>query len=228
MIKIEKEVVFGWEAAVRGMRNSYNSWEKGDSGYGCNSGLCKACGVSPIWCKSTIGYVIGENDLELMKKLSKAGSSHAKFRRMINVTVDITAPLYWWKEFDTYKVGTVALSCSTMHTIADHEFSREDFSAEYLYDDELDCLDFVISYLNGARSLYLAMKRKEYWQSMIHLLPSSYNQKRTVQFNYEVLSAVYRDRKNHKLDEWRDFCSWIEGLPYAEGVVYICKEKSNE
>lgn len=212
MIKIEKTEVFGWEAAIRGMRNPMNSWEKSDSDF-------------------SKGVRIGENDLKLMKKLSAAGNDHAKYLRMINVTCDITAPLYWWKEFDTYKVGTVANSCSTMHKIHAKEFTLEDFSHEHVTTRSLDILLSTIKYLNECRDLYVNYEshdnsgypkptKKEVWWQMIQLLPSSYNQKRTVQLNYQVLKNMYGSRKNHKLDEWRQFCEWIETLPYAKGLIY--------
>lgn len=212
MIKIENVDVYGWESAIRGMRNPMNSWNKSDSG------------VKEIY---GVGYkfVIGDNDLKLMKSLVKAGTDHRKFLRMINVTMDIVAPLYWWKEFDTYKIGTVANSCSTMHKIADKEFTIDDFSYEHLISDEdthtnyLCVLDFVVDSLNRARVKYLETKDKDYWWQMIQLLPSSYNQRRTVQLNYEVLLNMYHARKNHKLDCWRTFCEWIESLPYAKELI---------
>lgn len=212
MIKIENVDVYGWEAAIRGMRNPMNSWEKSDSEfliYGFHQ-----------------NYVIGDNDLKLMRNLAKAGPDHGKFLRMINVTCDITAPLYWWKEFDTYKVGTVANSCSTMHKIAAKEFTLDDFSHEHLIVAGLNSLKRTIEDLNSCREGYLdeSIKqnpewRKEVWWQMIQLLPSSYNQKRTVMLNYEVLAGIYPMRKNHKLDEWVDFCKWIETLPYSEIIV---------
>lgn len=221
MIEIENYEIFGWEHAIRGMRNPLNSWKKSDSYWD--------------WPEYPDRFVIGPNDLELMKKLAKAGSSHRKYLRMITVYLDITAPLYWWKEFDTYKVGTVANSCSTMHKIHDKEFTVDDFSHEHLVDDISephfyasnvshnwnfrDVLWTTIIALNNARELYLETKDKKYWWQMIQLLPSSYNQKRTIMLNYEVLSNMYHDRKNHKLDEWRDFCSWIESLPYSELII---------
>ena len=198
MIELECTVVCCWEAAIRGMRNPLNSWSKSDS----------------------LGDIlVGDNDLALMKKLAAAGSAHAKYRRMITVTVDITAPLYWWKEFDTYKVGTVANSCSTMHKIHDKEFALEDFSCENMLEDSICVLDFVVQTLNYNRKLYLETKDKAYWWQMIQLLPSSYNQRRTVLLNSEVLSGIYRDRKEHKLDEWRELCKWIEELPYSEVIT---------
>ena len=219
MIKFEHTEVEGWGAAIRGMRNPMNSWEKSDS-----------------------IFDVGPNDYDLMMKLRNAGTDHRKFMRMIVVYVDITAPLYWWKEFDTYKVGTVSNSCSTMHKIADKEFTLEDFSTEHLYSDELDFFKELIGRLNGARELYLESKKKEDWWQMIQLLPSSYNQRRTVMMNYEVLANIYKSRKNHKLDEWCEhkvelvgdcpanmypyllrkygsFCDWIKTLPYSELIT---------
>lgn len=218
MIKITNAEVCGWDAAIRGMRNPMNSWDKSDSKH---------------WRETIVGHdveyrVIGRNDLTLMKKLVEAGSDHAKFMRMINVTMDVTAPLYWWKEFDTYKVGTVVNSCSTMHTIADEEFTLEDFSYEHLTPAAIATIRTVIERLNFARKEFLKGRKgsefgmpsaKEYWWDMIQLLPSSYNQKRTVQLNYAVLRNMYHARRNHKLDEWRDFCSWVESLPYAELIT---------
>ena len=209
MIKIENVDVYGWEVAIRGMRNPMNSWEKSDSAFSIYD--YPQC------------YVMGDNDLKLMRNLAKAGPDHGKFLRMINVTCDITAPLYWWKEFDTYKVGTVANSCSTMHKIHSKRFEREDFSTEHIYNFEehhwMVCMDNVISSLNVARERYLETKDKKYWWQMIQLLPTSYNQKRTVQLNYQVLKNIYHARKEHKLDEWRYFCEWIETLPYSELIT---------
>ena len=215
MIKIEKSEVFGWEASIRGLRNPMNSWDKSDTIFDGDK-----------WC-------MGENDLKLMKTLSKAGNDHAKFLRMINVTVDITAPLYWWKEFDTYKVGTVANSCSTMHKIHAKEFERGDFSYEHLFDFmigdvkllPIEVLDYTIDCLNMCRERYLETKDKEYWWQMIQLLPSSYNQKRTVQLNYQVLKQMYFARKDHKLDEWHTLCEWMEKLPYFKE---ICMEVTDQ
>lgn len=208
MIKIEKTDVFGWESAVRGMRNPMNSWEKSDSTF------------LPVNAPPA-EYVpeIGDNDLSLMKKLVKAGADHSKFMRMINVTCDITAPLYWWKEYDTYKVGTVANSCSTMHKIHAKEFTLDDFSHEHLAPAVIDHLHKTIDILNLYRSFYNDIKSKSSWYQMIQLLPSSYNQKRTVQLNYAVLRNMYHSRKNHKLDEWRTFCEWVESLPYSELIT---------
>ena len=201
MIKIENVETYGWEAAIRGMRNPMNSWKKSDSEY------CDA------------EFVVGDNDLLLMMKLSEAGNDHGKFLRMINVTMDITAPLYWWKEFDTYKVGTVANSCSTMHKIQEKEFSIDMFSHEHLEEYSKVVLLNVIELLNIYRKEYLKSKSKMYWWQMIQMLPSSYNQKRTVQLNYAVLKNMYHSRKNHKLDEWINLCNCIENLPYSELIV---------
>ena len=227
MIKIEKTEVFGWEAAIRGMRNPMNSWDKSDS-FGYNPEyMCCTCNLEVEACRSRVAsnYVcfgIGENDLKLMQNLCKAGNDHSKFMRMINVTCDITAPLYWWKEFDTYKVGTVANSCSTMHKIHAKEFTLDDFSHEHLYRivdtsgirwDCLDSLEHTIQHLNAARECYLNTKDKDVWWQMIQLLPSSYNQKRTVQLNYQVLKA-FDSRKGHKLDEWAELLRWRDSLPY--------------
>lgn len=250
MIKIENFEIMGFEHAIRGMRNPMNSWDKSDSGY------------YPIG-EHGCGVEIGDNDHALMTKLAKGGPVHAKYRRMITVYVDITAPLYWWKEFDTYKVGTVANSCSTMHKIHEKEFTIEDFSTEHLFGPkDMDVLDnehysiekdnalaavnvdgdwcyftpkgyiqMTCNILNHYRSLYiscpkeLAPEKKKYWWQMIQLLPSSYNQKRTVMLNYEVLHNMYKWRKNHKLDEWREFCKWIETLPYSE--IITMEEKEN-
>ena len=199
MIKIENVDVYGWEAAIRGMRNPMNSWHLSDS------------------LPGTDGFYVGEADLGLMKRLVSSGSDHGKFMRCITATLDITAPLYWWKEFDTYKVGTVANSCSTMHKIHAKEFTLEDFSHEHLYD--IDPLKRIIKHLNNERLFYLDEKNKTHWWQMIQLLPSSYNQKRTVLLNYEVLRHMYKARKNHKLDEWRELCQWIETLPHAELIT---------
>ena len=227
MIKLEHTDVYGFEAAIRGMRNPLNSWDKSDSGYvDCENyeGVaCKSecpyghfCIESPYW-----HYNIGENDLALMRKLAHAGDDHGKFARFINVTVDITAPLYWWKEFDTYKVGTVSNSCSTMHKIHEKEFSLDDFSHEHLSTGEYSNTELLISVLdclNVARELFLETSDKEYWWQMIQLLPSSYNQRRTVQLNYQVLNRIYNARKNHRLDEWHEFCDWVEKLPYFKEI----------
>ena len=205
MIKLSNTEVYGWQAAIRGMRNPMNSWDKSDSVF--NAGY------------SGNGIIIGDNDLALMKKLASAGTDHRKFMRMINVTVDINAPLYWWKEFDTYKVGTVRNSCSTMHKLTAKEFTLDDFSYEHLDDCGLDHIKNTIDLLNEIRRYYIETKNKFDWLQIIQLLPSSYNQKATVQLNYEVLANMYHARKNHKLYEWRIFCNWIETLPYSELIT---------
>lgn len=214
---------------IQGMRNPMNSWDKKDSREGCEQGLCwKTCNFSPHWCGSTPRYVLGENDRSLMQRLSNAGTEHRKYMRMMPVYVRITAPLYWWKEFDTYKVGTVANSCSTMHKIAEKEFTLDDFSHEHLLSKEpiptriystKQMMEATIENLNIYRKLYLKTKDKKYWWQMIQLLPSSYNQTRNVMLNYEVLANIYRQRKGHKLDEWREFCKWIDSLPYSELIT---------
>lgn len=262
MIKLENKEVMGWEAAIRGMRNPKNSWEKSDSGWDAH--------IPPLELRNQVDwkrwaehykavqysdeytYDIGPNDRDLMARLRNAGTDHRKFMRMITVYVDITAPLYWWKEFDTYKVGTVANSCSTMHKIADKEFTLEDFSCEHLFDvkdmissdqhnensinkdialaavnvDGNDCyftpkgfIQMTCNILNRYRNRFLETKDKRYWWQMIQLLPSSYNQRRTVMLNYEVLANMYKSRKNHKLDEWHVLCDWIESLPYGQLIT---------
>lgn len=245
MIKFENEEVLGWEHAIRGMRNPMNSWDKSDS-FNCSTcknnfqdydiTMSEECGGCCSWNNKYISngeLKLGDNDLGLMKRLRKAGTDHRKYLRMITVYVDITAPLYWWKEFDTYKVGTVANSCSTMHKIHEKEFTLEDFSCEHLgrfiedtggdiapVYDFTKPLEFTIEMLNIAREKYLETKDKKYWWQMIQLLPSSYNQKRTVMMNYEVLNNIYKSRKNHKLDEWSiGFIKWIESLPYAKELI---------
>lgn len=257
MIKLEHVVLASpeqMEFIIEGMRNRTNSWEKKDSREGCEQGLCwKTCNFSPYWCGNNPRYIFGENDHSLMQQLSIAGTDHRKFMRMMPVYVRITAPLYWWKEFDTYKVGTVSNSCSTMNTIAERKFTLDDFSTDqlceigsediallgeeapyYKHRFELD----ICSELNFARRLYLAAdkklkradltdserkhvtaQRKKYWWQMIQLLPSSYNQTCNVMMNYEVLANIYKSRKNHKLDEWQEFCKWIEELPYSELIL---------
>ena len=221
MIKIENTEIVGWEAAIRGMRNPLNSWEKSDSGYGCGNDkeyFCDKCSSSFHCPSREKTYNIGSNDLDLMTRLRNAGTDHRKFMRMITVYVDITAPLYWWKEFDTYKVGTVANSCSTMHKIHAKEFTLDDFSYEHLY-LPLQDLRPTIDLLNTYRERYLETKDKSDWWQLIQLLPSSYNQRRTVMLNYEVLANIYKSRRNHKLDEWHVFCEWIENLPYSEFII---------
>lgn len=227
MIKLENVVLASseqMEFIIQGMRNPMNSWEKSDSGY---SNLCEK-------------FITGDRDVQLMQRLSNAGTEHRKYMRMMPVYVRITAPLYWWKEFDTYKVGTVANSCSTMHKIAEKEFTLEDFSYEhlknacdvsvpytskiiYIYENK-KILEDIVEILNNARDLYLETKDKIFWWQMIQLLPSSYNQTRNVMLNYEVLANIYRQRKNHKLDEWREVCKWIETLPYSELITGKEKE----
>lgn len=234
-IKIEHTEVFGWEAAIRGLRNPKNSWHLSDT-VDCAAKL-QHC-EKYVNCTSIGDYCIGENDFKLMRTLAHAGSDHGKFLRMINVTVDLTAPLYWWKEFDTYKVGTVANSCSTMHKIHAKEFTMDDFSHEHLYNcngykdliglfrvgedgsymDSTRILKMIVDVLNIYRAEFLKTKDKRCWWQMIQLLPSSYNQKRTVQLNYAVLLNMYHARKNHKLDEWHTLCEWIEELPYFRDI----------
>ncbi len=252
MIKIENSEVMGWEHAIHGMRNPMNSWEKSDSDYRkFLSQKCDECGKYNIPDENSCdgcwvdnykfpykGFIVGPNDFDLMTRLRNAGTDHRKFMRMIVVYLDITAPLYWWKEFDTYKVGTVANSCSTMYKIAEKEFTLEDFSHEHLAEcdgewvdiltvdpysfpamESTDILKTVVEGLNRFRSRYLETKDKKYWWQMIQLLPSSYNQKRTVMLNYEVLANIHKSRRNHKLDEWHTFCNWIEELPYSELIT---------
>lgn len=231
MIKFENTEVIGWESAIRGMRNPMNSWEKSDSGWFSSE---DDMGVDYVQYNSHSDpselYFVGQNDLDLMARLRNAGTDHRKFMRMITVYVDITAPLYWWKEFDTYKIGTVANSCSTMHKIAAKEFTLEDFSHEHLFTEEnlrydaepdsLKLLNTIIKALNVYRLAYLEEGDKSIWWQMIQLLPSSYNQRRTVMLNYEVLANIYKSRKNHKLDEWSvGFMEWIESLPYSELIT---------
>lgn len=271
MIKLENLEVTGWEHAIRGMRNPMNSWDKSDTGWvddGLEGGECIDLDFEYLRKK-----VIGPNDHDLMMKLRNAGTDHRKFMRMITVYVDITAPLYWWKEFDTYKVGTVANSCSTMHKIHEKEFTLDDFSYEHLIDSVSDepfnlevpngvtvCVDddtgclaiachgsyhegcsytdslylsqkdilsmFIIPALNINREAYLKTIDKKYWWQIIQLLPTSYNQKRTVMLNYEVLANIYKSRRNHKLDEWCDLCKRIEKLPYSELITGSKKSES--
>ena len=229
MIKIENTEVMGWEHAIRGMRNPLNSWDKMDShDCPCNNGMDCDCPMvendhePAIECNETIeksAFCVGENDYDLMMRLAKAGPEHAKYRRMIVVYADVTAPRYWWTEYDTYKVGTVANSCSTMHKIADKKFTPDDFSTEHLVGKSFAALKNTLDVMNLEREHYLATKDKDCWWQMIQLLPQSYNQKRTIMLNYEVLANIYRQRKCHKLDEWRDFCKWIEQLPYSELIT---------
>ena len=231
MIKIENVEVLGWEAAIRGMRNPMNSWEKSDSIF-CKRTECYTCEVRDDCGVDILDYDIGPNDHNLMLKLCDSGTDHRKFMRMITVYVDIIAPLYWWKEFDTYKVGTVANSCSTMHKIHAKEFTLEDFSCEHLITQAKSKLEKIVDILNGYRDIYVNWDRQDefiqrafdyekklVWWQLIQLLPSSYNQKRTVMLNYEVLANIYKSRNNHKLDEWRALCNWIEKLPYSELIT---------
>lgn len=219
MIKFEHTEVVGFDHAIRGMRNPLNSWDKSDSGY------------KPLIATDGMAFEVGKNDLDLMHRLKNAGTDHRKFMRMLVVYVDITAPLYWFKEFDTYKVGTVANSCSTMHKIHAKEFTLDDFSHEHLTSTGIELLEDTIDLLNDWRDWFVRWDeihsvitkeitcKKDVWWQMIQLLPSSYNQKRTVMLNYEVLANIYKSRKNHKLDEWHDFCDWIEQLPYSEIII---------
>lgn len=228
MLKIENTEVIGWEHAIRGMRNPKNSWENTDSYPAVDCGKCGKieregiCKKEDRDCTGFECFEVGPNDLKLMTTLRNAGTDHRKFMRMITVYLDITAPLYWWKEFDTYKVGTVANSCSTMHKIAAKEFVLDDFSHEHLQDDSVAVLESVIHTLNVHREWFnnkvLDDPKIDWWQ-MIQLLPSSYNQKRTVMLNYEVLANIYKSRRNHKLDEWHTLCDWIESLPYSELIT---------
>lgn len=213
MIKIENVDVFGWEAAIRGMRNPKNSWDESDSVFYNVDNVA-------VEDRLFIGeYEIGQRDLKLMKTLSKAGTDHGKFLRMIHVQVDVTAPLYWWKEADQYKVGTVTDSCSTMHKIHAKEFTPDDFSCERLLFDSFGAFNHVINLLNKYRDEYVRTGNRTYWLQMIQLLPSSYNQKRTWDLNYGVLKAIYHARNDHKLDEWKKLCKWIETLPYAKELI---------
>lgn len=239
MIKIEDSIFASpeqMEFVIMGMRNPMNSWDKSDSCYGCDdNSCCNHCAFSPEWCSNIQKYIVGENDKSLMQRLSKAGSEHRKYLRMLPVWVNITAPLYWWKEFDTYKLGTVSNSCSTMHKIAAKEFTLEDFSCDHLLcgsvlDDVPNndgkwvrfngsgCLKDTIGMLNRARNLYLQTKDKRFWWQMIQLLPSSYNQKRSIFMNGEVLLNIYNQRWGHKLDEWREVCFFIEDCPYWDFI----------
>lgn len=245
MIKLENIVLPSadqWKAIIFGARNPLNSWDRSDSFCVPTPDNCNGCHdynkCSYIFEQDGKSYrsSIGPNDLNLIIRLRNAGTDHRKFMRMITVYVDVIAPLYWWKEFDTYKVGTVANSCSTMHKIAAKEFTMEDFSCEHLYaEDDIDgmyysttaeeeftstdVLKVVIEALNNYREMYLSTKDKKYWWQMIQLLPSSYNQRRTVMLNYEVLANIYKSRRNHKLNEWHVFCDWIEGLPYGQLIT---------
>lgn len=241
MIKIECTDVYGFEAAIRGLRNPMNSWDKSDSQeLDCDLHECEECTFEPL-CEERYPrtYEVGENDLALMRKLALSGDDHGKFARFINVTADITAPLYWWKEFDTYKIGTVSNSCSTMHKIMDKPFEVYDFSWEkVLAFDNDSYIEEQLNIFNDLRDAYLRFdeyyengvlnkklkSKKDVWYALIQLLPSSYNQRRTVQFNYQVLNRIYNARKYHKLDEWNVFCDWIEKLPYFKEIYLGCEE----
>ena len=239
MIKIEKVSIHGLEETIKGMRNPMNSWDKSDSGIckGGDDGIgCENC-AKEVPCEHTYNhsFQLGKADHELMMKLAAGGPVHAKYRRMITVYLDITAPLYWWKEFDTYKVGTVANSCSTMHKIHAKEFDTDDFSHEHLLENDEDVktpsltiLKLIVEQLNEYRQIFLETGNKAAWWQMIQLLPSYYNQKRTVMLNYEVLSNIYQYRREHKLDEWREFCQWIENLPYAEIITCNAEEVTQD
>jgi hypothetical protein len=232
MLKIKNTVTPSsdqWKSLILGARNAMNSWDRSDSYPAVN---CKKCGKieregsckkEDRDCTGFEEYALGPNDLDLMMKLAKAGTDHRKFMRMITVYCDITAPLYWWKEFDTYKVGTVANSCSTMHKITAKEFTLDDFSHEHMNKHSINIMDNILRQLNYCRNLYLVEKdpelKKDAWWQLIQLLPSSYNQRRTVMLNYEVLANIYKSRRNHKLDEWHTFCDWIETLPYPELIT---------
>ena len=220
MLKIEKTVLPSpeqWEIIIEGMRNPMNSWGKSDS---------HKTNIEDVETLETADYefFIGENDRNLMVSLAKGGAVHAKYRRMIPVFLTINAPLYWWKEFDTYKVGTVANSCSTMHKIHSKEFTIDDFSRDHLNEKSMHILNITVEYLNAVRDAFLFTKDKNYWWQMIQLLPTSYNQKRTIMLNYEVLRNIYNSRKNHKLDEWHTFCDWIKALPYSELITGECDD----
>ena len=244
MIKFENTEVMNFEGALRGMRNPLNTWDKSDSEFNCDdfyNETCYGCQYKDSGCNPQNGVYLGENDLNLTQRLIKAGSDHRKFLRQIFVSVDITAPLYWWKEFDTYKVATVSNSCSTMHTIHKKEFTLDDFSHDKLIDswfndmgnDDSVCFDGEYSYevkailedvmipvLNECRQRYIETKNKKWWWQIIQLLPTSYNQKRTITLNYETLRNIYGSRRNHKLDEWsKGFMEWIDSLPYAEELI---------
>ena len=237
MIKIDNmhTETYGWVAAIRGMRNPLNSWDKSDSSLvRCYTIACgeRKCTKNCVPIKGNLGITIGDEDLKLMKKLVKSGNDHSKFMRFITVTCDVTAPFYWWKEFDTYKVGTVANSCSTMHTIHTSKFTIDDFSHEHLQEGPRETLLGLVDGLNLLRDVYNnheilerqgeiqeGITKKDIWWQMIQLLPTSYNQKRTVMLNYAVLRNMYFARRNHKLDEWHDFCKWIESLPYSELIT---------
>ena len=231
MLKFEKTKVMNFDGAIRGMRNPLNSWDKSDSQFDCDDTLnldkCRNCQYYDIGCTPQNGVYLGENDLNLAQRLIKAGSDHRKFMRQIFVSVDITAPLYWWKEFDTYKVATVSNSCSTMHMIHSKPIEIEDFSLDNFYiDDDYneisleDMLGNIVADCESLRLKFLETKDKKYWRGLIQLLPESYNQKRTITLNYETLRNIYGSRRNHKLDEWsKNFMIWIDSLPYAKELI---------
>ena len=227
MIKLKNTDVYGFEAAIRGMRNPWNSWEKSDSVYS-DAHNCEECAHKedfsvcyPNHIYNCFDIIIGENDLALMKKLVNAGTDHSKFMRMVNVTCDITAPMFWWSEYDTYKVGTVRNSCSKMHTIHIKPFDIDDFTHEGCekIPAAIDTLMYVVGECEHLRKLYNDTEQKKYWRAIIELLPESFNMRATVQLNYAVLRNMYYARKNHPLSEWHDFCRWIENLPYSELIT---------
>ena len=218
MLKIEDVEVMGIRKAIKGMRNAMNSWDKSDSYFQRQCSFYAGCEETEE-CNH-----IGEKDTELAKRLIKAGSPDRKFMRMIHVQTDVTAPLYWWKEYDIYKVGTVANSCSTMHTIHKKEFTIDDFSNEHLMEGGVECIKHLCNDLNLCRKYYLETKHKDWWWQMIQLLPSSFNQMRTIDLDYETLYSIYHQRRNHKLDEWVEFCKWIETLPYMKEFLGLDKQ----
>lgn len=234
MITFEHAEVVGWEAAIRGMRNPMNSWERSDSqlcksmdGFeDCHVGVHGSCPRGDEGYFKEDIFCVGKNDFELMQRLARAGTDHRKFMRMIVVYVDVTAPRYWWAEADTYKVGTVANSCSTMHKIHAKELTQDDFSHEFFFGEEELVLERILYQLNYCREKFNATGNKNWWWKIIQLLPQSYNQRRTLMLNYEVLANIYHARRNHKLTEWREFCRWIESLPYSELITG--EEKLND
>lgn len=222
MIKIEDTEVMGFRKAIKGMRNAMNSWDKSDSNIAsCLEPItrCEKCPYNFVVCNESEFFFIGDKDMDLAKRLIKAGSPDRKFMRMIHVQADVTAPFYWWKEYDTYKVGTTANSCSTMHTIHKRDLTLDDFSHEHLIPVSLDCLNETIKTINTARQYFIDMKLKEDWWQIIQLLPSSFNQMRTIDLDYETLFSIYHQRKNHKLDEWHQLCDWILTLPYMREFI---------
>lgn len=225
MIKIDSVYTFGIKMAIHGMRNSYNSWDSSDSDYCACFEECVNCPNNLKYGETCIfddkDFIIGPKDLKLMQKLIEAGPEHSKFMRMIHAQFNVTAPLYWWKEFDTYKVGTVANSCSTMHTIMNKKFELDDFSHDNLVEKSIEYLSKLIDYFNDIREKYMETNDKLYWHQIIQLLPSSYNQKRTIDLNYEVLKKIYSQRRNHRLNEWHDFCKYIKFFDYAEELICL-------